>query len=153
MKNKIFVVICILSSIVMLVSCDLSSLINSFESNQISPIVSSTVLTLENSANFSTGGVCQSKNITIIDSKGNPTGELFNVSDNAGKVSIINFWGYWCTPCKEELPVFDKVYKEIITEFGDIIEMIAIHQGATFLTENDKEGIIDYMNDLNASFK
>ena len=39
------------------------------------------------------------------------------------KITIINFWGTWCTPCVNELPYFDK----IATDFKDTVKVIAIH--------------------------
>ncbi len=36
----------------------------------------------------------------------------FNLEDNRGGVTVINFWGTWCAPCKEELPHFDEVARE-----------------------------------------
>ena len=41
----------------------------------------------------------------------------------SGKVTIINFWGTWCGPCKAELPFFDQV----ATEYADKVDVIAIH--------------------------
>ncbi len=32
-----------------------------------------------------------------------------NIKDLQGKVVVINFWGYWCGPCKAELPHFNDV--------------------------------------------
>ncbi len=39
------------------------------------------------------------------------------------KITIINFWGTWCTPCVNELPYFD----QIATEYKDDVSVIAIH--------------------------
>lgn len=40
-----------------------------------------------------------------------------------GKVTIINFWGTWCTPCVKELPYFDRIAKE----YGDRLAVVAVH--------------------------
>jgi thiol-disulfide isomerase/thioredoxin len=29
-----------------------------------------------------------------------------------GKVVVVNFWATWCTPCKREIPAFNRVYEE-----------------------------------------
>lgn len=31
-------------------------------------------------------------------------GEEFHLSDYAGKVVMLNFWGTWCPPCRKEIP-------------------------------------------------
>lgn len=34
-------------------------------------------------------------------------GQMRRLADWRGKVLVVNFWGTWCTPCLEEVPVFD----------------------------------------------
>ncbi len=43
-----------------------------------------------------------------------------------GKITLINFWGTWCTPCVAELPYFD----QIAAEYGDEVAVFAIHSAA-----------------------
>ena len=50
-------------------------------------------------------------------------GGTFNLADTRGKVTVINFWATWCTPCCAELPHFDKLYQN----YGDDIAIIALH--------------------------
>ena len=33
----------------------------------------------------------------------------FNLYEHRGKVTVINFWATWCTPCKAELPYFNEL--------------------------------------------
>lgn len=40
-----------------------------------------------------------------------------------GKVTIINFWATWCTPCVGELPYF----QQLQDTYGEDISMVAIH--------------------------
>ena len=40
-----------------------------------------------------------------------------------GKITVINFWGTWCTPCVNELPYFDQIAKE----YADTVSVFAIH--------------------------
>lgn len=42
-------------------------------------------------------------------SLGQLAGEKVSLSDFKGKPVIINFWATWCLPCKEEMPLLDKV--------------------------------------------
>jgi peroxiredoxin len=37
-------------------------------------------------------------------------GKNIKLSELRGRVVLINFWGTWCAPCKEELPYFNRLY-------------------------------------------
>ena len=39
-------------------------------------------------------------------------GKEIKLSDYKGKVVLINFWASWCPPCKEEMPILEKVYQK-----------------------------------------
>ncbi len=39
-------------------------------------------------------------------------GKEVKISDYKGKVVLVNFWASWCPPCKEEMPIFEKVYQK-----------------------------------------
>jgi len=45
---------------------------------------------------------------TVYDANGNEV----KLSDFLGKPVVLNFWASWCSPCKDEMPHFDEVYKE-----------------------------------------
>lgn len=47
----------------------------------------------------------------------------FNLTENRGKITVLNFWGTWCGPCKAELPYFDR----IATEYADSVQVVTIH--------------------------
>jgi thiol-disulfide isomerase/thioredoxin len=49
-------------------------------------------------------------------------GEL-DSSDLEGKPVVINFWGSWCEPCKEELPAFQRTYGD----YKDEVEFVGIN--------------------------
>ena len=81
------------------------------------------------------GNICINKEIGLIG-----TDEKFSVSNNIGKISVINFWYTSCTPCVQELPHFDSIYKE----YSEYVTMIAIHNGSMY--ENDKDGVKNYID-------
>lgn len=35
-------------------------------------------------------------------------GRQFHLAAYRGKVIVVNFWATWCSPCKREMPVFEK---------------------------------------------
>ena len=63
-------------------------------------------------------------------------GGEFSLSANKGKVTVINFWATWCTPCVAELPYFQKLYEN----YGDQIALVAIHSN---LVTDDVEAFLE----------
>ena len=39
-------------------------------------------------------------------------GNEVNLNNYHEKLIIINFWATWCAPCKEEMPLLDKLYQD-----------------------------------------
>lgn len=46
----------------------------------------------------------------------------FTLSQQIGKVCVVNFWETWCQACIEELPSFNRIQEE----YGDKVEVIAV---------------------------
>ena len=66
-------------------------------------------------------------------------GGSFNVANNQGKVTVLNFWGAWCPPCRNEMPDFDR----IATECAEVVTVFAVH---TYPTATDTYNPVSYVN-------
>ena len=73
------------------------------------------------------------------------SGEV-NVNDFLGKKVVINFWGTWCGPCKQELPDFD----EIATDYDGEVVVLAIH--TSFSSAGTKDYIEENYSSSNIIF-
>ena len=51
---------------------------------------------------------------TVSDRNGNTV----KLSDMRGKPTVVNFWASWCPPCKQELPDFERAFKELGEEIN-----------------------------------
>lgn len=52
------------------------------------------------------------------------TGKNIKLSELRGNIVLINFWGTWCAPCKEELPYFNRLYRKFR---GMGVEILAVN--------------------------
>lgn len=80
-------------------------------------------------------------------------GSTFTLSEQSGKVVLLNFWATWCGPCVGEMPAFEKLWKE----YGDEVAVLAVNcledeetvrqfvaeNGYTFPIAFDVEGVVN----------
>ena len=63
-------------------------------------------------------------------------GGEWKLSEHWGKVTVINLWATWCTPCVNELPYFESLY----AQNGEQLGMLAIHSD---LVTDDVKAYLD----------
>ena len=51
-------------------------------------------------------------------------GKRVSVSNLAGKITFLHFWGSWCPPCLREFPSLNKLHAEFKKRYTDDVEMI-----------------------------
>lgn len=71
------------------------------------------------------------------------SGENLKLSEMRGEVIMINFWASWCGPCRQEMPILEKIYQKYQP------------LGFTLLGVNVEEDINDaknYLKDVQVSF-
>ena len=90
------------------------------------------------------GDLCFDYALSIVDSTG-VTGESIDPT-TTGKITIVNFWGTWCTPCVNELPYFD----QIASDYPEDVSVIAIHSSLS--SETAPEYIGKYYPDSLMTF-
>jgi cytochrome c biogenesis protein CcmG/thiol:disulfide interchange protein DsbE len=59
-----------------------------------------------------------------------------SLADFKGKPVLLNFWATWCAPCKEELPLLEKTWKQKQAQGRDVVFMGLDFQEASGDAEN-----------------
>lgn len=67
------------------------------------------------------GDMCASHELVLLNAAGDSPATVNPA--RMGMVTVINFWGTWCTPCKQELPDFDR----IADVYAGRVAVIAVH--------------------------
>lgn len=57
-----------------------------------------------------------------------PGDETASLADHRGEVVVLNFWGTWCPPCREELPHLVELHERIEPRGGVVIG-VAVDSG------------------------
>jgi peroxiredoxin len=70
-------------------------------------------------------------------------GTNLKLTEQRGKIIVINFWASWCGPCREEMPVLQKFYDKY-QDLGVSVWGINVEQ--------ENQAGRDFLADLNLSF-
>jgi peroxiredoxin len=83
--------------------------------------------------------VMQAPDFTLED----PSGKRLGLKDLKGKVVFLSFWATWCVPCREEMPLMEKLQREF-REQG--LEIVAVN------FREDKKTVRQFFAELGLSF-
>ncbi len=69
-------------------------------------------------------------------------GTVLRLSDLRGRKIILNFWASWCTPCRVEMPDFERVHQE----YGDRLAILGIN------IREDRQTIERFLSSVTVSY-
>jgi thiol:disulfide interchange protein DsbD len=61
-----------------------------------------------------------------------------------GKVVVLNYWATWCIPCRQEIPEFNKMQKELGPQGVEVVGISMDEDGAAAVTPYLKQTKMDY---------
>ena len=71
-------------------------------------------------------------------------GAPFDTAALDGKVVVVNFWATWCVPCVGELPVFNKVHRDLASKGVAVVGIDMGDEGADQVRNFLRKHPIDY---------
>ena len=71
------------------------------------------------------------------------SGDNLRLEEYRGKVVLVNFWASWCGPCRQEMPILDKIQKRYAA-MGLVILGVNV--------DSDEAKARDVAGDANVSF-
>jgi thiol-disulfide isomerase/thioredoxin len=80
----------------------------------------------------------------------NPEGKVLRLSDQRGKVVLVDFWASWCGPCRKENPNVVKLYKKY-EKLGFTVFSVSLDEDITaWKSAIKKDGLIwpNHVSDL-----
>jgi cytochrome c biogenesis protein CcmG, thiol:disulfide interchange protein DsbE len=66
-----------------------------------------------------------------------------SLADYKGKVVVLNMWASWCEPCREEMPLLQKVHQQIAGKGGVVLGVD---------TQDASNKAIDFLQETKATF-
>lgn len=69
-------------------------------------------------------------------------GSSFTLSEQQGKVVLLNFWATWCGPCVGEMPAFTR----LVDTYGDQLSLLAVN------SREDEQTVRDFLDEHGYTF-
>ena len=82
-------------------------------------------------------------------------GKKHSIEEYKGKVVVINYWATWCGYCVEEMPEFEKVYKEFGSNKKDVVILGVAGPNSKENRNNvdiEKDEIISFLKKKNITY-
>jgi peroxiredoxin len=67
-----------------------------------------------------------------------PEGQTVSLARLRGRVVLLNFWATWCLPCKEEMPAFEQLHRDLAAQ-GLTVLGINVREEASEIREYAKQ--------------
>jgi peroxiredoxin len=71
------------------------------------------------------------------------SGKKIDLASLRGKVGVVDFWASWCGPCKVEMPVLDRLYKEHRSK-GLVVIGVSV--------DRERENVTDFLKKMKVAF-
>jgi len=73
-----------------------------------------------------------------------PLKRLFKADWSANRVTLVNFWGSWCTPCRDEMPALDKLHRRMKDR--------GLHIIGVFATDDDRTAVGKFLEETYVTY-
>jgi thiol-disulfide isomerase/thioredoxin len=73
-----------------------------------------------------------------------PLKRLFEADWSANRVTLVNFWASWCTPCRDEMPALDKLHRRMK---GRGLQIVGV-----FETDDDRTAVGKFLEETYVTY-